>query len=154
MAYLSKILVVDDSELNRLMLCDILEDKYELLEARNGREALKMVDEHAHDLALILLDYNMPEMNGFELMSLLNERGWKAQIPVIMISAETGADFIDKAYDLGVDDFISRPFNISLVMHRVDNAILLNSKQKYMEHLVDRQIREIDRKSTRLNSSH
>lgn len=150
MAYLSKILVVDDSELNRLMLCDILEDKYELLEARNGREALKMVDEHAHDLALILLDYNMPEMNGFELMSLLNERGWKAQIPVIMISAETGADFIDKAYDLGVDDFISRPFNISLVMHRVDNAILLNSKQKYMEHLVDRQIREKEKQSEML----
>lgn len=150
MAYKPKILIVDDSEMNRMILNDILEEQYDLIEASNGVQAVSQIIEYGQDLSLILLDYMMPEMDGFELVSIMSDRGWRGEIPIIMISAETGSDFINKAYDLGIEDFITRPFDARIVLHRVNNTILLHSKQRHLEHLVAQQVKEKHRQSDML----
>lgn len=150
MSFKPKVLIVDDSEINRLILTDMLEDKYDLIEVGDGKEAIRLMNDHGFELSLVLLDYMMPEMDGFEVLEVMRERGWNAQLPVIMISAETGADYIHKAYDLGVYDFISRPFDASIVTHRVENMILLDARQKHLERLVAAQVQEKTRQSNML----
>lgn len=150
MVYKPKILIVDDSEMNRIILSDILEEQYDLIEAASGLQAVAKIIEYGQNLSLILLDYMMPEMDGFELLSTMSDRGWKGEIPIIMISAETGSDFINKAYDLGIEDFITRPFDARIVLHRVNNTILLHSKQRHLEHLVAQQVKEKHRQSDML----
>ena len=105
------ILVVDDSELNRALLADMLSEDFEILEAENGMEALQVLQEHELEISLLLLDIVMPVMDGFEVLAMMNQKGWIKTIPVIMISAEAGGTYIDRAYDLGAIDYISRPFD-------------------------------------------
>lgn len=125
-----KILIVDDSEMNRLLLHDILGDKYELTEATNGEEAVAFLDNTAQQVDLILLDIVMPKMDGFAFLEIMNKKGWIADIPVIMISAENLSSSVVRAYDLGVSDFIGRPFDADIVRKRVKNTIMLYTKQK------------------------
>lgn len=137
-----KILIVDDSELNRALLADMLEGDFEILEAENGREAITVLHEQELEISLMLLDIVMPEMDGFEVLAMMNQTGWIKTIPVIMISAETGGTYIDRAYDLGAIDYISRPFDERTVKHRVISNFMLTVKQKEMSDMLSNQIYE------------
>ena len=138
----SAILIVDDTEMNRSMLADMLSEDYEILEAANGLEAVALLHKRHDGISLVLLDIVMPEMDGFEVLALMNKNGWIGRIPVITISSETAATYIDHAYDLGASDYISRPFDEKTVRRRVRNTIMLYSKQKALEGMVAEQIVE------------
>lgn len=137
-----KILIVDDSEMNRAILTEILDKRYELVEAENGEAALKALEKHKTDISLVLLDIVMPVMDGFEVLSVMNETHIIEKIPVIMISAENGTGHIKRAYDLGVSDYISRPFDAEVVQKRVNNTLMLYAKQKRLVEMVTDQIYE------------
>lgn len=137
-----KILIVDDSEINRSLLSDMLSDEYEILEAEHGMEAAAILYDQEQEIALMLLDIVMPVMDGFETLAAMNKNGWIKSIPVIMISAETVPTYVDRAYDLGVKDYISRPFDERTVRRRVVNTLILFAKQKELEHMVTEQIME------------
>lgn len=135
-----KILIVDDALINRKILANILMDDYEILEAGNGVEALKIVSQDPTAIALILLDEIMPEMDGFHFLETIKERGWMELIPVIMISSEDSNPVIVHAFQLGVADFISRPFDALIVRRRVENTIMLYMRQKKLAGMVAEQI--------------
>ena len=142
-----KILIVDDSKLNRAVLRDMLGHEYQILEVDNGAQALQLIEQHRDDLALVLLDLVMPEVDGIEVLEEMNRRELINEIPVIMITSETRAELIEKAYHLGVTDFVNRPFNAQIVHHRVVNTILLSTKQKRLVDLVKRQVYEKEQQS-------
>lgn len=135
-----KILIVDDSELNRSLLADMLSDDFEILEAENGAEAVSLLHEHELEISLMLLDIVMPQMDGFEVLTVMNKKGWIKSTPVIMISAETGGSYIDRAYDLGAIDFISRPFDERTVKHRVACNFMLSLRNQEMAALLSEQL--------------
>lgn len=139
------ILIVDDTEMNRSMLSDMLQDNYNIMEAANGMEAARLLQQRHEEISLVLLDIVMPEMDGFEVLALMNKNGWIGHLPVITISSETAATYIDHAYDLGASDYISRPFDEKTVQRRVRNMIMLYSKQKALENIVTEQIIEKER---------
>ena len=143
-----KILVVDDSEMNRSILSDMLGDEYDILEAVNGVEAIAVIKERESEIALMLLDIVMPQMDGFEVLSVMNKGNWIGNIPVIMISAETSSSLVRQAYDLGVTDYISRPFDGKVVRRRVNNTIMLYTKQKMLQGMVAEQILEKEKSSS------
>lgn len=140
-----KILIVDDSDYNRFLLSDILGDTYDILEACDGVEAIKVLSRHNNEIYLVLLDIIMPKMDGFEVMEYIEKTGWLSQIPVVVISAESSSIFINKAFDLGATEFISRPFNESVVKKRVKNTIMLSAKYKSLENVVTNQIYQKER---------
>lgn len=142
-----RILIADDSEMNRSILADMLGKEYEILEAENGVQALEMIRTYQHSLSLVLLDIVMPELDGFGVLTEMNRCGWITDIPVIMISAESGASYVERAYELGVTDFVSRPFDALIVHRRVVNTILLYAKQKKLVALATQQIYEKERQS-------
>lgn len=137
-----KILIVDDSEINRSLLSDMLSNEFEILEAENGMEAAAILHNQEHEITLMLLDIVMPVMDGFEMLAVMNQNGWIKSIPVIMISAETVPSYVDRAYDLGVLDYISRPFDERTVRRRVISTIMLAAKRKELESMVAAQIYE------------
>lgn len=143
-----KILIVDDSEMNRSILADMLEDEYEILEAEDGAAAIAMLQKHMTDISLVLLDVVMPRVDGFEVLTVMNEKHWIEDIPVIMISAESGSSSVKRAYELGVTDFIARPFDTLIVRRRVVNTILLYAKQKKLIGMLADQIEEKERMSS------
>ena len=136
------ILIVDDSEMNRIILNEMLKDEYRILEADNGRMALDMVDRYGDELSLVLLDIIMPGMNGFEVLSDLSRRSAMDNLPVIMISSEDSDDVVLRAYELGASDYISRPFAARVVRRRVSNAIRLYAKQRRLTNLLAQQYNE------------
>lgn len=136
----NKILIVDDAEINRSLLADILSVEYDIMEASNGMEAVSLLNQYHADLSLILLDIVMPEMDGFEVLAIMNRNGWIQSIPVITISAGTSSSYIEHAYDLGAADYISRPFDEKTVLRRVSNMLMLYTKQKILEGMVTEQI--------------
>lgn len=137
-----KILIVDDSEMNRALLEDMLSEDYDIFEAENGLEASRIIQEHEMDISLMLLDIVMPVMDGFGLLKLMNKKGWIKNIPVIMISAETASTYMDKAYGLGAVDYVSRPFDERTVRHRVDSNVILGEKQRDLSSRLAAQIYE------------
>lgn len=140
-----KILIADDAEINRAILGDILEEKFDILEAADGVEAIDMLEKYGEDISVVLLDIVMPRMNGFEVLTIMAQREWLEEIPVIIISSENGDTQIERAFDLGVTDFIARPFDRQLVYRRVVNTVILYSKQKKLLDLVVDQIGEKER---------
>lgn len=142
-----KVLIVDDSELNREFLSDILEDDYELLLSENGFDALIQMKNNLNDIALVLLDLVMPEMDGFKVLSYMKKYNWIQDIPVVIISSDFSAENIEKAYELGAEDFINCPFNVSIVKRRVSNLITLYAKQKKLKNIVTQQIYEKEKRS-------
>ena len=139
---LPQLLVVDDSEMNREILKEILGKEYQILEACDGEEALKMLEQYGTEISLILLDIIMPKMDGFEVLAYMNRDKWIEDIPVIMISSEGSESYIRRAYELGASDYISRPFDAKVVYQRVINMIKLYAKQRRLIHLVTDQIYE------------
>ncbi len=144
-----KVLIVDDSEMNREMLADILEDEYEIMQAKNGVEAVSILKEDHLKISLVMLDMVMPEMDGMGVLEVMNKNRWIDSIPVIMISVENSSDYIEKAYDLGVTDYIKRPFDAVAVRRRVINTMMLYANQKKLLALVSEQIYEKE-KSTNM----
>lgn len=134
------ILIVDDSEMNRFILSDMLSDEFEILEAKNGKDAIAVLRKLDNAVSLVLLDIVMPEMDGFEVLAYMNKYHWIDDIPVIMISSETAPSAIEYAYDMGVTDFISRPFDAAVVRRRSVNTIMLYAKQKKLMDIVAEQI--------------
>ena len=140
-----QILIVDDSEINREILKEILKEDYRILEAANGEECLEQLERSGTGISMVLLDIVMPEMDGFEVLAAMNQNHWIEDIPVIMISSEDSDSYIRRAYEMGVSDYISRPFDAKIVYQRVLNMIKLYAKQRRLIHLVTRQIYEKER---------
>ena len=137
----SKILLVDDSKMNRMMLTEILGDSYHILEAENGRECLETLQAEAGNIALVLLDINMPVMDGFEVLKAMNANHTIEDTPVIMISSEDSDAAIRRSYELGASDYVNRPFDARIVYRRVTNTIKLYAKQRRLVQMVSDQIR-------------
>lgn len=135
-----KILIVDDIEINRSILTDMLQPKYETVEAKDGVEAVAYLAKHYNELSMVLLDLVMPNMDGFEVLSVMNKSGWLENLPVVIISSETSSTLVDTAYNLGAAEYISRPFDSNMINRRIHNTIMLYKKQKHLEGLVNEQI--------------
>lgn len=133
-----RILIVDDSEFNRAILKEILEETYEIIEADGGKEALHKIDEYGMEISLVLLDIIMPEKDGFEVLKYMEEESLISDIPVIIISSEDSANYIRRAYEMGVSDYINRPFDANIVYQRVSNTVKLYAKQRRLMAMVTR----------------
>ena len=132
-------------------LSDILGDGYKYLYANDGMQALEVLEKRT-DIDLLLLDINMPKLDGFGVLEVMNERHWMEDLPVIIISAEDDANFIRRAYDLGATDYINRPFNLTVVQRRVSNTLMLYARQKRLVQLVEDQVYEREKtNSTMVN---
>ena len=136
------VLIVDDSEMNRAILSEMLKDEYCILEADNGRAALDMVDRYGDELSLVLLDIVMSGISGFEVLADLSRRSGIDNLPVIMISSEDSDDMVLRAYELGASDYINRPFDSCIVRRRVNNTIRLYAKQRRLTSLLSQQYNE------------
>ncbi len=143
-----KILIVDDSEMNRSILADILGEEFDVIEACDGFEAINTMRSYGVELSLVLLDVVMPRMDGFEVLAMMNNYKWIQDIPVIMISAENSSSYMDRAYELGATDYIQRPFDALVVRRRAINTIMLYSKQKRLIGLVEDQIYEKEKEQS------
>lgn len=139
------VLVVDDSVFNRALLSDMMSDEFNVIEAEDGQQAIAAISKYGLGISLVLLDYVMPEMDGFAVLSVMQQRDWIKDIPVIMVSTESDPAYIEKAYELGVTDFLARPFDINIVRHRVRNTIMLYSKQRMLAGMVVDEINERER---------
>ena len=137
-----KILIVDDSEMNRSLLADILEEQYDVVEAENGVEAISLLSRQRADFSLLLLDIMMPEMDGFEVLAYINKYHWNDTFAVIMISADDSPANIKRAYDLGAFDYISRPFDSTIVKRRISNTMFLYARQQRLEKIIAEQFHE------------
>lgn len=142
----NRILIADDAQMNREMLSEILGNKYDYVYASNGVEVVDLL-RGKNDIDIILLDINMPQMDGFEVLRIMNERHWIAEFPVIIISASNNEDFMTKAYQLGAVDYINRPFNALVVQKRVENILLMYSNQKRLTQLVVNQVYDKEKNS-------
>lgn len=137
-----KILVVDDSEMNRAILYEMLKDDFEIIEATNGQECVSTLEKYGKEISLVLLDIVMPVMDGFEVLMYMNRNHWIEDVPVIMISSEESENYIRKAFKFGVSDYISRPFDSKVVYQRVFNTIKLYAKQRRLISMVSDQMHE------------
>lgn len=137
-----KILITDDSEMNRLLLEEMLKEEFEIIEAENGKECLKKLHKYGKEIAVVLLDIMMPVMDGFEVLTYMNKNRWIEDIPVIMISSEESVTYIRRAFEFGASDYIKRPFDGKVVYQRVFNTIKLYAKQRRLISLVSDQIHE------------
>ena len=148
----AKILIVDDDAMNRVVLSDLLADEYDIIEAKDGDEAIEILEKMAKEITLVLLDMVMPGRDGLQVLEVMNEREWIKGTPVVMISAETSSPHVEKAFSLGVTDFIYRPFDQMVVQNRVRNTIGLYVKQMQLSELVTDKIYERTRNSDMLIS--
>ena len=142
-----KILIVDDAEFNREILKEFLGEAYSYLEAENGIQAIRILEENP-EIDLMLLDVNMPQMNGFEVLEWMNQLHWIDETPVIMISSEGSVDAMRKAYEMGITDYITRPFDSVIVKKRVQNTLELYANQKRLINVVVDQVYEKEENSS------
>lgn len=144
------LLVVDDSEMNRVILSEMLKDQYEILEADCGEAGIACLEQHGGGISIVLLDIVMPGVDGFDVLSLMSRNGWIADIPVIMISSEDSDDSVLRAYELGASDYIGRPFDSRIVRQRVSNIMRLYTKQRRLSAMLAQQFYERERESRML----
>lgn len=145
-----KILIVDDSPINRDILSNILGEEYEIIEAEDGAEAIAILEKLRLEIALVFLDIYMPKIDGFGVLEVMKEKSWSDDIPVIIISSDDSGEHIEKAYEMGVTDFIGRQFDAAIVKRRATNTIMLYSKQKLLSDMVADQIYEKEKNSNML----
>ena len=134
------ILIADDTQFNRDFLRAILEDTYEIIEAVDGIQAVTILQQKDQEISLLLLDLNMPNMDGFGVLDAMNKYGWIDSVPVIMITAEEGPGLLKRAYDLGVTDYLKRDTDVETVRRRASNTIMLYAKQRRLQSMVNEQI--------------
>ena len=139
------LLIVDDAEMNRMILREIIGDEYEVIEAADGLEAVKLLQEHGKEISLVLLDIIMPKMGGFDVLSHMMSTDLIADVPVIMISGEHSDDAVLRAYELGASDYINRPFDARVVRQRASNIMRLYARQRRLSALLSRQYYERER---------
>ena len=144
------LLVVDDSEMNRVILSEMLKDQYEILEADCGEAGIARLEQHGSGISIVLLDIVMPGADGFDVLSCMSRNGWIDDIPVIMISSEDSGDSVLRAYELGASDYISRPFDKRIVRQRVSNIMRLYTKQRRLSTMLAQQFYERERESRML----
>ena len=137
----AKILIADDSKMNQQILSEILGGRCEYLYADGGMQALELLHSE-FDIDLLLLDINMPRLDGFGVLEVMKQRNWLQEIPVIITSSEDDESFIQKAYEPGVTDYIRRPFNLTVTQRRVSNALTLYARQKHLVRLAEEQVYE------------
>ncbi|MGN1369309.1 MAG: diguanylate cyclase domain-containing protein [Aristaeellaceae bacterium] len=137
-----RLLLADDSEVNREILCSMLEDEYEVYQVANGQQAIEEIDKKGYTLTAVLLDLMMPVCDGYGVLAYMKKHRWHEVLPVIIISSETDPGCIGKAYDLGATDFVTRPFDAQIVRRRVRNTVDLNLKYRRMSDLLTQKIRE------------
>ncbi len=157
---MQKILVVDDSKLNRELLCELLKDEYEIEMAGDGNQALQKLEEYWQEIHALLLDLIMPGMNGFAVIKRMKENEWMRDIPVLIISSEFGVEVENQCFELGVSDFIHRPFDQSIVKNRIRNAVelflckrQLEKKVKEQEATLEKQYQIIQRQAEKLREA-
>ena len=124
------VLIVDDSELNRKMLGQMLGSRFDIAEAASGEACLQLLEQNATGISIVLLDIHMPGIDGFTVLEERNQKNLLEQIPVIMISSEDTVDAVRRAFDRGASDYISRPFDAKVVYQRIINTIQLYAKQR------------------------
>lgn len=139
------ILIVDDSAMNRMLLSDILSDTYNIIEAEDGEQAIAILQQHASEISIVVLDMVMPKVDGFGVLEAMNENRWIQFLPVVSISTESSPEFVERDYSLGVTDFINRPFDELIVIRRVSNTIKLYAKQRKLTNMVANEIFEKER---------
>lgn len=135
-----RILIADDSEMNRSILAEMLGEDYEIIEAENGVQAVEIMRERRGEIAVLLLDMIMPEMNGLQVLSVMNENHWMEDLPVIMISTESDPARVREAYENGVTEYIMRPFDAIVVRRRVVNTILVSANRKRLMEMVSEEV--------------
>ncbi len=148
-----KLLVVDDIQLNRIILTELFEETYDIIEAQNGQIALSAIEEHGKDIALVLLDIVMPVMDGFTVLQHMNQSGIIHSVPVILITGENDDEKALKGYALGVADLITKPFNSDIVERRVNNVVNLYSHQQNLEEKLQEQKDMLEKQAERLKNS-
>ncbi len=146
------VLIVDDNEINSMILEAFLEKDYQICLAKNGEEALHLIERYHKELSLVLLDIKMPEMDGMEVLKAMDQYHWLEEVPVIMISAEGNEQIIERCFDLGASDYIQKPFSNGIVLKRVNNIMVLYQKQKMLQEEVRKKIEEKNRNSYILTS--
>lgn len=146
------VLVVDDMEINREILAEILGEEYQVEAAEDGRRALEMIEELQEELAVVLLDLMMPEVDGFAVLEVMQEKGWIEKIPVLIISGETSVKAERKCFDYHISDFIRKPFDNALVKKRVKNVVSLFQYQRELEDKVHEQTRTLREQNKLLQS--
>ena len=132
-----KLLIADDSEMNRAILANMLEQDFEIMEVSDGKEALAALQIYRKDLSALLLDVVMPGMDGFQVLEEMKQRQWLEDVPTVMISAETSSSYIDQAFELGAADYINRPFSATVVRRRIINTILLHTRRQEMMDILE-----------------
>ena len=145
-----QILIVDDSEMNRSLLSEVLQSDYRILEAPDGEKGLELLQKHLGDIALVLLDINMPVKDGFAVLQNMTRNHAIEDIPVIMISSEASGDITRKAYEMGASDFVTRPFDANVVCQRVNNTVRLYTKQQRLVRMVSDQTRKQEHNTSML----
>ena len=136
----AKILIAGDSKMNQQILSEILGGRYEYLYADDGMQALELL--HSEFDIELLLGVSVPRLDGFGVLGVMKQRNWLQEIPVVITSSEDDESFIQKAYELGVTDYIRRPFNLTVTQRRVSNALTLYAHQKHLVHLAEEQVYE------------
>lgn len=144
------ILVVDDVEVNRAILFELFQNDYAILEAENGKEALKVISQHKEELSVVLLDVVMPVMNGLEVLRHLRDNQQLEQIPVVLITAESDESTVLEGYNMGVSDIINKPFNPDIVRRRVSNVIELYEHKRHLETKLQKQYGILQRQAQKL----
>lgn len=139
-----KMLVVDDIVTNRMILSELFADRYDVLEAENGQEALDLLDKHGEEISIVLLDIVMPVVDGFEVLERMNKMELMGVIPVVLISSSNDQEDMLRGYELGVSDIISKPFDPSIVSRRVDNIAALYNHQSHMREMLEEQRVELE----------
>lgn len=134
------ILVADDSAMNRAMLQVVLGDTYDIIEVEDGEQAIAALQRYGLSISLVLLDLVMPHMDGFEVLRIMNKQGWIQEIPVIMVTSEDSPEIANQAFDMGVSDFLNRPYNEGIVRRRVHNTLMLDAKQKALIEAVTHEV--------------
>lgn len=135
----NKVLIVDDAELNREILKEILKDEYDVVEAEGGQQAIEVLEEQHDEFCVVLLDLIMPEVDGFAVLEVMKENRWIERTPVLIISVESAVETETMCFDYGISDFIRKPFDHTLVRKRVDNVVKLFQYQNELEETVERQ---------------
>lgn len=136
---MQRILVVDDAELNRELLCDMLKDEYQVETAEDGREALNYLDKYPREMAAVLLDLHMPHLDGYAVMAEMSKKEWLKRIPVLIISSELAVEAESRCLELGASDFIHKPFERAIVKNRIKNAMRLYTRKNQLERKVEEQ---------------
>ena len=142
-----KLLIADDSEMNRAILANMLEQDFEIMEVSDGKEALAALQIYRKDLSALLLDIVMPGMDGFQVLEEMKQRQWLEDVPTVMISAETGSGYIDRAFELGAVDYINRPFSATVVRQRIINTILLHTRRQEMMDILTSRVYQQEKSS-------